>query len=220
MLCDERLDLLAGEGGEYLDITLRIVVGDVHPELEELIRGGVFLREPDIAGLCLTELTAVSFGDERTGEGECLIAVHLTHQLDARGDIAPLVGTAHLHEAVLVLVEIDKIVALKELVGELGERHTLCELAVETFLHRVLRHHIIDGDEFADVTGEIQEGVVLHPVVVVHELRGIGFVAVEIQEVLQLLADAGYVMAQCLLGEEVTLGGLAGGVSDHTRSAA
>ena len=66
-----------------------------------------------------------------------------------------------------MLVQIDEVVALQQLIGELGEGHTLAELAVETFLHGVFRHHVVDGDEFADVAREIDKGVVLHPIVVI-----------------------------------------------------
>ena len=220
MLGDERFDLLAGEGGEDLDITFGVIVGDVHPELEELIRGCIFLREPNVAGLGLTELTAVSFGNQRTCQGVRLVAGDLLDELGTGGDIAPLIRATHLEFAVLMLVEVHEIVALEELIGELGERHTLRELAVETLLDGVLRHHIVDGDEFADVAREIKEGVVLHPVVVIDQLGSVGFIGIEIQEVLQLLADTLHVMAEGLLGQEVTLGRLAGRVTDHTRCAA
>ena len=216
VLFNQRLDLLAAEGGEDLNVAFRIVVAHVQPELVELIRAGVFLAKPDIAALGLAELAAVGFRDERAREGESGLAVHLTHQLDTRGDVAPLVRTAHLHQAVLVLVQIDEVVALQQLVGELGKRHSLRELAVEALLHAVLGHHVIDGDQFAYIAREIKESVVLHPVVVVHQLGCIGFVAVEIQEVLQLLTDARYVMAQRLFRQQVARGGLAARVADHT----
>ena len=220
VLGDEGFDLFAAEGGEYLNIAFRIVVTHVHPELEELIRAGVFLREPNVAGLGLAELTTVGFGDQRAGEGESGLAVHLAHQLDTGGDVTPLIRTSHLHQAVLMLIQIDEIVALEELVGELGEGHTLRELAVETFLDGVLRHHIIDGDEFADIAREINKGVVLHPVVVVDQLGCVGRVAVEIEEMLQLLADTCHVVAKYLFGEQVTLGRFAGRVTNHTCCAA
>ena len=75
MLCNEGIDGLLVEGGEYLDVTLCIIVGNVEPELIELIWRGAGWVEPDVTALCLAELLAVCLGDERTGEGVCLIVV-------------------------------------------------------------------------------------------------------------------------------------------------
>ena len=174
VLGDEAFYLLTREAGEYLDVSLCVIVADVHPELIELIRAGVFAAQPDITALGLAELTAVGFGDKRTGEGVGFVAGNFLNELGTGGDVAPLVRTAHLEFAVLMLVQIDKIVSLQQLVGELGERHTLAELAVEALLDAVFGHHIVDGDEFADVSREIKEGVVLHPVVVIDQFGGVG----------------------------------------------
>ena len=68
--------------------------------------------------------------------------------------------------------------------------------------------------------GEVEEGIVLHPVVVVHQLGGVGRVAVEVEEVGELCLDAGHVVAQNVLGEQVALCALARGVANHARCAA
>lgn len=42
-------------------------------------------------------------------------------ELGARGDVAPLVGPAELGDAAVVEMEVEEVVGLEELVGELGE---------------------------------------------------------------------------------------------------
>ena len=117
-----------------------------------------------------------------------------------------------------MLVEVEVVVALQELVGELGERHALgTVLAREATLHRILRHHIVDGDELADVADEVKEREVLHPIVVVDELCVVGSIALEIEELGQLLADALLVVTQHRLINQYTLLRLARRIANHTR---
>ena len=79
-----------------------------------------------------------------------------------------------------MLVEPQEIVALQKLVGELGEAKTIAGGTVEALLHAVLGHHVVHSDVLTHLTGKIQEGEVLHPVVVVHQLGGVGFLRVEV----------------------------------------
>ena len=114
----------------------------------------------------------------------------------------------------------EEIVALQELVGELGERHTLLKLAVEAALDAVLGHHVVDCDALADVAGEIEEGEVLHPVVVIDQFCGVGRITVEVEEARELLAYAGDVVTQRGFVEQVALLALARGVADHAGGSA
>ena len=109
---------------------------------------------------------------------------------------------------------------MQELVGELGERHAVLELSVEAALDAVLRHHVIDGDALADFACEVEEGEVLHPVVVVDELSAVGCVALEVEEVCQLLLDALHVVAQRFFVQQVALLTLSAGVANHAGSSA
>ena len=220
MLRDKPIYLLSLQRGEDLDIALRIIITYVEPELIELIRRGIFAVEPDITALGLSELAAVGFGDEGASQRKSIATAHLLDEFSTRCDIAPLVGAAHLEFAVLVLVQIYIVVALEQLIGELGEGHTLRELAIEAFLHGVFRHHVVDRDQFAHVAGEIEEGIILHPIVVVDQFRRVGCIGMEVEETLQLALDALLVVAEGGFVEQVTLCRLAAGVANHTRCAA
>ena len=220
MLGDKRFDGFAVQEGENPDIALGVLVADVEPELIELVRRRIARVEPHVAALGLAELGAVGLGNQGAGDGERLgFGTQLAaDELGARGDVAPLVGTAELDFAVHGLVEVQKVVALHELVGEFGERHAVA-LAVETLLDRILGHHIIDRNALADVADEIEERKLLHPVVVVDHDGGVGSVGLEIEQFGQLALDGLLVVTQRLLVEQVALLRLARGVADHARSA-
>ena len=217
MLLDEGVDGRLVERGEYLDVAFCVLVGHVEPELVEGVGRGAVAVEPDVAFLRLAELLAVGLSDERAGEGKgFVVATELaTDELCAGGDVAPLVAAAHLQFAVLGLVEVEEVVALQQLIGELGERHAVLELTVEAALDAVLRHHVIDGDALADFASEVEEGEVLHPVVVVDQLSAVGCVAFEVEEVCQLLLDALHVVAQGFLVQQVALLAFSAGVAYH-----
>ena len=138
--------------------------------------------------------------------------MHAADQLSAGRDVAPLITTAHLQTATLVLIEPDEIIALDQLIAELGE----AEAAFQAVLHTVLRHHVVHGDMLAHFADKAQKAHVLEPVVVVDELGRVLRV-VEIQEPLQLRLDAGLVVAQCILIQQVTLGLLPAGIAHHAR---
>ena len=111
-----------------------------------------------------------------------------------------------------------EVVALQELVGELCERHPLARFARQTFLNGVLGHHIVDGKVLADVAYEIEECVILHPVIVVDQDGRIRGVAVEIEKTRELLLYCLLVVAQSFHIEEFTLLAFHRWVADHAGS--
>ena len=113
-----------------------------------------------------------------------------------------------------------EVETLEELISELSEAETIASLAVETLLHAILSHHIIHCDMLSDLAGEIKEGDILSPVVVVDKLRTVWGVALEIEEFGKLLLDALLIMTESLLIEEVALSRLPRRVADHTGGAA
>ena len=116
-----------------------------------------------------------------------------------------------------MLIEIHKIVALQELVGKLGERHPHIRIGTQAFLDRIFGHHIVDRNMFADVTDKVQERIVLHPVVIVHELGRIRSVGIEIEEFGQLFLDTFLIVPERILVEQVSFGRFHRGVADHAR---
>ena len=222
MLGDERVDGFLVKISEDLDIALGILVADVEPELIESVRSGAVAVEPDVAALGLAELLAVGFGDERAGEakGFSVVAERAADELCTGGHVAPLVVAAKLQAHTIVLILIKEVVALEQLIGELSEGQTVAGLAVETFLHAVLGHHIVDGDVLSDVAHEVEELIVLHPVVVVDQLGLVGLRTVEVEELADLLLDGLLVVIERVLVEEVALLALARRIADHTRGTA
>ncbi len=71
----------------------------------------------------------------------------------------------------------------------------------------------------AHIADEVEEEVVFHPVVVVANLGAVDGI-VEVEEALELMADALHVVLDFLHGEEFALGGLEGGVTYHAGGAA
>ena len=129
VLSDRRIDLLLGEHGEDLDVFLCVRVRYVEPELVELIWRRALRIQPDVSLLSLSELSSVSLCDQRAGECESLLAEDTADELGTCGDVSPLVCSTHLQGTSLVLIEIEEVISLKKLVGELGERHSVAGLA-------------------------------------------------------------------------------------------
>ncbi len=208
---------LAIQKSEYLDVPLSILVAYVQPELIELVRRSLLRIKPYVAFFGLAELRPVSLLHERAGESECIgFPEHPADEFHSRRDVAPLVASAQLQANALVLIKPQVIVALKQLVAEFSERHALTRIVRETLLHRILGHHVVDGDMFADIPDEVQECVILHPVVVVHKLSLIRSVRIEIQDLRKLLANALDVMMQSLLVQQFPLLGLHRRIPDHS----
>ena len=70
---------------------------------------------------------------------------------------------------------------------------------------------------FSHLTSKVEESEILHPVIVVHHLCSIGFLAVKVEELSHLLFDTLLIVAEGLVVEEVTLLTLSRGVTNHTR---
>src|SRR4051812_31756701 len=90
-LGDQPRDLLRRPLGEQWQPGPGIDVVDVEPVLEERVGAGQFGIEPDRRPLRLADLLAVRRGDQRRGQGVGGGAVGPPDEVDARGDVAPLV---------------------------------------------------------------------------------------------------------------------------------
>ena len=113
-----------------------------------------------------------------------------------------------------------EVVALQQLISEFCERKTVAGFTVQTLLHRILSHHIVYGDMLAYFTGKIKETEVLHPIVVVYQLRTVRGIRIKIQKLAQLLLHACHIALQCFFSEQIAFRRLTGRVANHTRSTA
>ena len=114
----------------------------------------------------------------------------------------------------------EEVVALEELIAELCETQTIASFTVQTFLNAILRHHVVHGDVLTDIANKVEEGITLHPIVVVDEFGTVGSVGLKVEKARELLLDATDVVRQSLLIEQIALLTLTGGVANHTRSTA
>ena len=88
-------------------------------------------------------------------------------QLQAGGDVAPLVGAAHLQLDAHRPVQVAEVVRLEEHVAELGER----QAALEPDLDRVLGEHVRHREVLAGVAQEVDQRQLAEPVEVVDHDR-------------------------------------------------
>ncbi len=210
-------DLRLVQEGERAQVAADVAVIGVHPELEERVRAGADRVEPDVARLALAELGAVGLGDQRPGQPVGLGGASATDQVDAGGDVAPLVAAADLQPAPsgsrkIGVEEVEEVVGLQQHVGELGEGDALVGLG-EADLHRFLGQHGVDREVLPHVTKEVEERQGRQPVGVV-EQHGTRRAGGEIEEALELGADASGVDGDLLRRQHRALGPLAAGVAD------
>ena len=195
-------DFLFCKVGEYPYVFCSIGITHVKPELIELVGRSAFWVEPHVARLGLAKFATVGLGDKRAGERIRLAAIHAADKFGASGHVPPLVGTAHLQLAPHGFIQVQEVIPLQQLVRKLGERHTVLRVAAKALLHRILCHHIVDGNVLAYVADEIKETIVLHPVIVVDKDGVVGRIAVKVEELGKLPLYAFLIVAQCRLVDE------------------
>ena len=84
---------------------------------------------------------------------------------------------------------------MQQLVSKLSETQSVAGFAVEPTLHGILGHHIVDGNMLTHFAGEVEEGIILHPIIVVNQLGAVGRIALKVEEAAQLLLDAFHIVA-------------------------
>ena len=200
VLLYEGINSLLIEVGKDLDILLGIIIAYVQPELVESVRSSAVTVQPDVTALSLTELLTVCLGNQWASEAEalCIVTQCTVNQLSTGSHVTPLVVTTQLETNTILLILIEEVVALEQLIGELSERQAVASLTVQALLHAILRHHVVYSDMLTNHTSEIEEGEVLHPVVVVHQLRLVRLIAIEVEELRYLLLDSFLVMIESL----------------------
>ena len=204
----ELRDLLPVEEGEDLEQLDDLLVLDVEPELVEGVRRHHLRVEPQGTGLGLAVLRAVGALDQRGREGMHVTAVGAPDQLDAPGEVAPLVAAAELQRDPVVAVEVEEVHGLQQHVAELG----VADPGLEPGPDDVAGEHPVDREVLADVAQEVDDRHRRGPVVVVDHRRGVR--SLERQERLDLAA---HLLDPLLDGVERVERALARllGVADH-----
>src|SRR5262249_2616268 len=96
-----------------------VAIVGVQPELVELERRGEPGVEPDRAGFGLAELGPRRRRQQRPDETVRLRRTLPANQIDARRDVAPLIGGAHLQHAGVALEQLEEVARLQEEIAEL-----------------------------------------------------------------------------------------------------
>src|SRR6056300_168794 len=84
------------EEGKVVKELVNICICGINPELIKGIGRRSCRIQPDSAFLSLTKLASISLGHQRQSQAKNLLLVKPAGQIDARGNIAPLVGTTYL----------------------------------------------------------------------------------------------------------------------------
>jgi len=186
VLCcrDERVDFVLALEAEGAQQDRDVAVVGIEPELEERIRAGELGIQPDRARFGLTELGAVRLGDQRCGERMDVRGIDSTHQVNARGDVAPLIRSPGLQDTPVLAEQLQVVVGLQQLVAELGVADAVLGQAG---CHRFAIEHAVDTEVLAHIAQELQRIETLGPVVVVDHDSGV--VSGEVVEPLELAPD-------------------------------
>ncbi len=156
----------------------------------ELVGAGAVRVEPDRARLALPEFGAIGLHHERSGQPPRLLPAKAPDQVDAHGDVPPLVAPSELEAAAERVEQVEEVVRLEEHVAELGVGDALLG-SCQPGSHRVLRGHLTDGEVLAHVSEELEERQRAEPLRVVDEDCGRPpSVAVEVEKAPQLGVDA------------------------------
>ena len=111
--------------------------------------------------------------------------------------------------------QMQEVVGLQQHVAELGEGDPLT-LPIQAGLHRLLRHHLIDGEVLPDVPEELEERHGSQPVgVVEQECLRVAGAGAEVEESAQLPSDPLEVGSQIRLGQQRPFLRLAARVADE-----
>ena len=84
--------------------SINVGVGGIKPKLIKRIRRRFRWIQPDSTAFAFAKLRAVSLGNERHRKTIDLILMHAPSEIDAAGDIAPLVAASDLQGATIALV--------------------------------------------------------------------------------------------------------------------
>ena len=210
-------DLVEIEKAVDLEEPTHIGVRDIEEPLVIGIRAGLVGRQPHCGSGGLRELPAVGTLDQRPGEAEHLGVVKSPGEVDAGGDVAPLIGAAALQAASVGLVEVGEVVGLEYLIRELGEGDALLSL-FESASHRFPVDHLVDGEVFAYVAQYIDKPEIAEPVVVIDHQSGV--IVGHIDDPAQLILEALEIRNDGIFVEQLALIVAPRRIADATGAAA
>ncbi len=161
------LDLFLGKESQEFEVIDDFGIFRVDEELVHLIRRSLVDIEPDGLAIGLAEFLSVSFGQKRHRKTIGFLAQFLADQFNAGRDIAPLVLTCDLHDAVAVLIQVKEVVSLHRHIGKLGIGDTFIKSSSDD----ILVQHVADIEKLADISEPVDIAEVLEPVVVVDHFK-------------------------------------------------
>ena len=206
------VDLLNGKEGEHTQALEHIAVAHVAPVLVELIGTGLVGIQPHRALGGLAHLLPLGVEQQGNGHGVGILAQLAADELGAAQHVGPLVITAELHVASVVLEQVVEIVGLHDHVVELQKAQPL----LHALLITLGPQHVVHAEAGAHLAEQLHIVQVHQPVGVFHHL---GLAVTELDKTLHLLLEAGAVVLYGLHRHHGAHVGAAGGVTHHTGTA-
>ncbi len=185
----------------------------VPPVLVEIVRRSLVGVKPYRSLGGLAHLLPFGVEEQRNGHCVCVLAQFLADQFRTAEHVAPLVISAELHIAAVLLVQAQEIVGLHDHVVELEETQSLFHALLVAFRPQ----HVVDGEACSDVTDEIDVIQVTQPVGIVDH-RCLAFP--ELDEAAHLLLKAFTVVVDRLGGHHLAKVGASRRIADHRGTAA
>ena len=183
--------------------------------LKIFVRAGLFGGEPQRALLGFAHLAPVMGQQQLEGAGKGAGLLLAADEVCTAKHVAPLVVAAHLQTAAKALIQLQKVIALHEHVGELQEGQAV--LGLHARLVAVGGEHLVDREGGANVAHEVDKVEVTQPVAIVDDNR---LVLAKVEETTHLLLDLRNIIVDGLDGHHLTHVGLAGRIADHRGAAA
>src|SRR5260370_17003714 len=107
-----------------LQISDRVAVISIQPELIDPVRRSQFRIQPHRAGFGLPELHAGRGSDQRKYQTMRPRTAQPANQINSGENVSPLIAAAHLQSATMPVIENEVIVGLQQWIAELSKTNT------------------------------------------------------------------------------------------------
>jgi hypothetical protein len=204
MRSEDLVELLWHDEGEVFEVIFERVIGLVEPELIEVENAGLISVEPDgvafgLAKFATGDLVDNEWAGVTIGSG----VFEALNEMNTRGAVAVLIGTAELKRDVVLAEEMKEIVALNESVAKLSIRDAGATFA-DAFLDELAIEKLSHTEGFADFAKEWQEFDVFKPIVVIENF-GVSWGMGDADD---LGSESGFIVLDFLERFEVALSGI------------